>query len=668
MSSPVGSLLVRIGSDTSGLRRGGRQAETTLSRLGRQSRQTVNRLGKLSVAATAAGAALTAALVKRGMQAVDEQVKLSRALGGTIDALRGTQIAANDAGVASGTLSSAMERLNQRIGEARRGSGTGAEALDRLGLSAERLSRMDIDERMATVADAIREKGLSADQAADELRQLGIRNREMVDFMRQGGDAIRDARGEVDDFGLSINAVDAAQVEAANDAMQRIGRVIEHVTQRLAIELAPIIQGVSELFSEAAKETGGFSDEIGGAVDYGVRAFAFLADAVESVRRVFVVAGQAVATLALQIQTSMLRAADTILAGPVRSVNALIQAANKVPGIDFGEVEQPQLVQGIQAELALGRRAVEEGKAAMHETLMEPLPGEGIREWAEEAKQRSRDAAEAVVEDREMQAGKALEIQRAQISEEDEMAQEQAGREREQMEKKLERLREHLMSAEELEQEAHEERMEWLDEAHEAELIKEEEFEEKKEALERAHMERMQEIREQGMDAIASTTDASMRSQVASVANGLADMTSAMASESRAAFEINKTASMAQATMKGWEAAQSAWAAGMATGGPAAPAVAAAYTAASLAKTGAQLSSISSQSFSRGGSSQSAGGGGSGVPSAAQGGGGGGAGGGGQQVSRSITIRGEGVSQEWIRDSLVPALNEAAGDGASFQG
>lgn len=667
MSSPVGSLLVRIGADTGGLRRGGRQAETTLSRLGRQSRQTVNRMGKLAVAATAAGAAMTAALVKRGMQAVDEQAKLSRALGGTIDALRGTQIAANDAGVASGTLGSAMEKLNQRIGEARRGSGTGAEALDRLGLSAERLARMDIDERMATVADAIREKGLSADQAADELRQLGIRNREMVDFMRQGGDAIRDARGEVDDFGLSLSAVDAAQVEAANDAMQRIGRGIEHVTQRLAIELAPIIQGVAELFTDASKEAGGFSDEIGGAVDYGVRAFAFLADAVEAVRRVFVVAGQAVATLALQIQTSMLRAADTILAGPVRSVNALIRAANKVPGIDFGEVEQPQLVQGIQAELALGRRAVEEGKAAMHDTLMEPLPGEGIREWAEEAKQRSRDAAEAVVEDREMQAGKALEIQRAQISEEDEMAQEQAEREREQMEKKLERLREHLMSAEELEQEAHEERMEWLDEAHEAELIKEEDFEEKKEALERAHMDRMKEIRERGMDAIEDTTDASMRSQVASVAGGLADITSAFASESRAAFEINKTASIVQATMKGWEAAQSAWAAGMATGGPAAPAVAAAYTAASLAKTGAQLSSISSQSFSRGGSSQSAGAGGSGVPSVAQGGGGAG-GGGGEQVSRSITIRGEGVSQEWIRDSLAPALNEAAGDGVSFQG
>ncbi len=75
--------------------------------------------------------------------------------------------------------------------------------------------------------------------------------------MRNGGDAIRNASKEVKDFGLSLSAIDAAKVEAANDAMDRVGLATEAVQNRIAVELSPIITAMANKFNDATKEAAG---------------------------------------------------------------------------------------------------------------------------------------------------------------------------------------------------------------------------------------------------------------------------------------------------------------------------------------------------------------------------------------------------------------------------
>src|SRR5699024_4130241 len=105
--------------------------------------------------------------------------KLARQLDSTIGGLRGLQLAANDAGVETGVINSAMERFSARLGEAIRGTGQAREALDRLGLSAAELAGTDVDERVALIADRVQALGLSGAETADVLRQFGIRTREI---------------------------------------------------------------------------------------------------------------------------------------------------------------------------------------------------------------------------------------------------------------------------------------------------------------------------------------------------------------------------------------------------------------------------------------------------------------------------------------------------------
>lgn len=652
----IGSLAVRVSANTRPYNQGMRRTRGPANDLRAQMGQVAKRAGMMTAAMAAAGAAITTALVRKGLDAIDTQAKLARQIGGTMDGLRGLQIAADDAGVSQSVLERAVENLNSRLGEAQRGSGAAAEALERLGLDAEKLSRMDIDERMAAIADRMDDMGLSSQQAADELRQLGIRQGEVVRLMQQGGDAIRDARQEVDDFGLSVSEVDAAQIEAANDAMSRIGRIVEHVRNELAINFAPILQGVANLLSDTAKESGGFGDAIADAVDFGVDAFAFLADAVEGVRRTFKLAGQAIATFTHMAIQGTMQLTKAILEGPTEAINALIRQANRIPKIDIPELEPPRIVESIESEMRLSAAAVELGKQDMQRTLNEPMPSEGIKAFVADSRQAAKEAAEATVE---AERGKKLDILKIQEETNDELnelREEEAAKERERIAKNLARVRQSLMSEREAEVEAHEEKMEWLRDALEEELLTEAEFKEKKEALEEGHMDRLGEIRKRGLSDIERFTAMSYKNQAATVANQLENMTANVANQNKAMFNLNKVAGIANAIINTHE--------GISKSLSAYPMPLAAAMAASHAAAGfAQVNAIKSQSFSRsgGGSAPSQTGT---TPTTSQPGAGqaGGQGGGAPQQQTIVNLQGEFFDRRTV-SRFIESLNEGLEDG-----
>lgn len=665
--SQIGTLAVRIGADTSGLDRGLRQSRSNLDQFGRQTRQTVNRMGQLGIAAGAAGAALFAGLVRNGLQAIDEQAKLARSIDGTIDGLRGLSEAAADAGISKQAVAQSAQILNQRLGEARRGTGAAADQLDRLGLSAEDLSRMDVDQRMATIADRMRDLGFDSQQTGDALRQLGIRNREMTLLMQQGGDAIRAARAEVDEFGLSISEVDARQIEAANDAMRRVTRTFEVIRNQVTIALAPILTELAGRLNDAAHEAGGFRQASADAAETGIRAFGHLADVVEGLRRTFLLLGQGIATAMLGAQALVWETAEAIINGPGRAINQLTGLLNNLPFVDVQQLGMGQLGQHVNQQMNIAKQATREGVAAMQGTLMRPMPSTAVEEMIDSIRERARDMAEeAEGARRELldlsEIGSGMEAENGAAAEERD--EEELDRRREMMQRRLEIMREGLMDERELEEHRHEEKLEELREFLERELLTEKEFDELKEDLEQAHMDKMREIRRRGLSDMDKLTEQSWRKQAQAVSSYMADMTAIVGRESRAMFEINKIASIANALLSAKEAITGAYAFGARIGGPP---LGAAMGAAAGAATMAQVASIRSQSFGGGGgSSPSVRSSSAGTPVTETGGGG--SSGGGETIQRSITIRGEGVSQEWIRESLVPALNEAAGDGVRFGG
>lgn len=357
------------------LKRSTGEAEKASSRLSSAMSAAKIGLAAAGAAAAAAGAAV-AMLAKRGLESVDSQVKLARSLSATTDAVRAVQLAAGEAGLDG--MDESLNRLNRRLGAAQMGMATYANSVEALGLNLQTLAGMDADQRIAAIADAVRDSGLSAQETARHLQQLGFEQAQANAFFRAGGDAIREARKAVDDYGLSMSAIDSAVVEQANDAWGRNALVLESIQNRLAVAVAPAMMAVATAFQEGAKEASGFGDLAGKSIDFATRAVAFMADAVDGLRRVFLVAGQGIATFAHSAVALMYSVDDAIINGPVRAVNSLLSLLSKLPGVDFEAIGLTKLGKHVQDQAEEAKRAIMEGVADVKDTLAQPMPSVAI--------------------------------------------------------------------------------------------------------------------------------------------------------------------------------------------------------------------------------------------------------------------------------------------------
>lgn len=573
----IGSLQVRIGADTSGLEQGVDRSEGAINRLGGFAAKGALALAKVGVAAAAAGKALTIALTKQGLDAADAQAKLARSMDATADGLRGVQIAAERAGVSTGAVNAAAQQMNRELARAaREGAGPAADALNRLGLNARDLIAMDVDQRMATIADRAHEMGLSSGEASDMMRSLGIRSREMALLMIDGGDAIRQARQDVDDFGLSLSDVDAANIERANDALADVMRHIEVVRQRLAAALAPVIEMVSNRFLDTSREAGGFRDAIDRGIAFGVRAFAQLANAVEVIRRAFIVLGGVVTTVVANQVRGLAMVADAVITGPVDAVNVLIRALNRVRGISVEEIAPPELSARLREIADEAGLHMEGAQERIRKAFTEPLPGDAIQQaYADAVEAANASSAEQIAAQQERNRVLA-EMDEQRMEDVREAAEEENEVNHDALQRRLDRLRESLMTEEELEAHRFQQRLQELQSFHDAAMIDEDQYYDKLEQLAEQHENRMNRIREQSADKQSQT------------ARGLAEDL----------FGQNKAASLANAILSAREAIAGAYAVGARRGGPP---LGAAFAAAAGAAQFAQVSAIRSTSLSGGG-------------------------------------------------------------------
>jgi phage-related protein len=98
--------------------------------------------------------------------------------------------------------------------------------------------------------------GLSTGEASKLLQEFGIRNRDMVLLLMQGGDALRNARNDIQDYGLALSQVDAAAIEAANDQIGRLQLVGQFLQQEMARNLIPSFGMLAEAMTDSLREGG----------------------------------------------------------------------------------------------------------------------------------------------------------------------------------------------------------------------------------------------------------------------------------------------------------------------------------------------------------------------------------------------------------------------------
>ena len=398
-SKSLGVLTLDLVARTGGFVQGMDKAERQSKKWRKQVEKDLNTIGSglnkvahITAATVAASGIALTAMAKKGLDAVDAQNKLARSLNTTYDSVTALQIAFEEGGV--GGYEMALARLNRRLGAAENGTGEAAKTVEALNLNLKELGRIEADERIAVIADAIRDSGASAQQAARYAQQLGFEQKEAAQFFMQGGDAIRAYRKQVRDFGLAVSAVDAIKVEQANDAFARTGRIFDAVSQQLAIQVAPILTGISELFVQNAKDAGGVAEAVEDSFDKVIIAAGFVADSVDGVRRTFEIAGSVAALTALQGKRAMLSLADSIVNFPTAAANELVSALNSLPGLDLDLVDTSDVGKRIRQEVAETNHAIVVGMKDIQDILMEPMPSTAFKSFIDGAREAANVSAE----------------------------------------------------------------------------------------------------------------------------------------------------------------------------------------------------------------------------------------------------------------------------------
>lgn len=243
--SVIGALRVNLGLDSAKFESGARRIKQPLAVMRSQL------LAVTGVAAAVVGA--LSVMATKGANDIDKAAKASRRLGSSIGGYRALELAAGEAGVSLSALTNDVQTMDREIA---RGSKNAVSALDRLGLSAKDLEGLEADQKVALISDKIKELGLDSGQASALLQDLGVRNREMVLAVLGGGDVFRQARTDIEEYGLAMSATDSAAIELANDRIGRLGLIGQLVGQQLAVALVPTMGALALAMTDSLREGG----------------------------------------------------------------------------------------------------------------------------------------------------------------------------------------------------------------------------------------------------------------------------------------------------------------------------------------------------------------------------------------------------------------------------
>lgn len=255
-----------------------REMEAANARLAAFSR----RVRVAAAAALAAAAAAGVAMIRSGLQTVDAQAKLAQSLGTTVASIQTLERAGELAGVSMSGIEQATKDLTRRLSQAAAGSGPAADALDRLGLSANDLIALPLDQRVGAINAAIENFVPAAERAAVAGQLFGEEG--SIAMSRIDTATLRQATEDVLAFGVVVSEQDADQIERTNDAISRLGLIWRGLSNQLAVAAAPALEAVANAMAAIASRTGplgiairGLFDNIGRLTTYAAAFAAFLA-------------------------------------------------------------------------------------------------------------------------------------------------------------------------------------------------------------------------------------------------------------------------------------------------------------------------------------------------------------------------------------------------------
>jgi lambda family phage tail tape measure protein len=278
LGSLVVSLEANIARFTSDMGRASEQTQQVMSKMKAGIDMVKSAMGALGVGVSVLG---LASLVKDAIDAADNLRDMSQKTGVAVETLNGLGFAAGQAGGSLESVVDAAGKVNKSIVEAAAGNLETGEAFNVLGIkvrdAAGQLKTADVV--MAEVADRFKDYADGPEKTAIALRIFGKAGADMIPFLNDGGDAMR----ENIEYAKKYSEVTEELANGSdnfNDTMGKLTIQQKSFGNAVAGQVLPILQKVTDELLSSTENS---------------NKFAFASNAVRLVLETFVVTGSEVA-------------------------------------------------------------------------------------------------------------------------------------------------------------------------------------------------------------------------------------------------------------------------------------------------------------------------------------------------------------------------------------
>jgi len=340
--------------------------------------------GKAVGAAVAAAAAAIGYMTVSSVQALAAQNDLAQTLGTTQSQLVALRRAADLSGVSHETLEKAAKKLNNTIGEGQAGNKAANETFARMGLTADRLAAMPLDERFAAISRSVSGLATQTERAALMQDVFGKGAQELLPMMQDNGETLRYAAEQTVAWGTALSELDMAQVAEADDRMSDVRTTVDGLQNQLATAFAPTITVVSERLVQAAQSGRSFGDSVFEAFRVVAMGVGYVADLFSSLH---------LGIKTVEVATNSMALAFNLAA---MSVETVALAIDRVLGTDTVEnIKQRQKV--ITGTISAGMKRVADSSKELADIYNAPLPHENVDKFFADVRAQSRKTLDELV-------------------------------------------------------------------------------------------------------------------------------------------------------------------------------------------------------------------------------------------------------------------------------
>ncbi|AUC88882.1 hypothetical protein CW735_12365 [Alteromonas sp. MB-3u-76] len=417
MASNIGRLTVDLRLASQKFETSLKKATANLTTFRNKANTAVKSIGGMQARiAGLVGVAGFGAMISSSLKAGDSIAKLSDRVGISTESLSALQHMAELNGESIEGLDKSIEKMSRSIGEASRGIGTGKKAFEELGISIDQLQGLNAEERFLTIAEAIKgvgDKSLQASYASDIFGRSGIK---LINTLDQGREGFEAAKNEVESLGLALNRVDAAKIEAANDAILRAQKAIKGVSLQASSQLSPLIEAVATAFTESATQGNNFGETVKDVITGSSKVVGVFADGIHGISIILKTVELAVkgfgtvwaTVLDTVVNQGLIPFANKIneyALGPIKNVLSFASEYSDTAKQMLNEIssfEGIKNVDGITNFADSMKESLESSRADLQDAMMKTIPSvamkERIDEVFENANQNALKKAEEVKE------------------------------------------------------------------------------------------------------------------------------------------------------------------------------------------------------------------------------------------------------------------------------